>query len=31
MIRYEEDYFGEEISTLKQSIIIKDINPFKFL
>lgn len=31
MLPYEEDYFGEELSIFKQSIIIKDISPFKFL
>lgn len=27
MLPYEKDYFGE----FKQSIIIKDVNPFKFI
>ena len=31
MLPYEEDHFGEELSIFKQSIIIKDVNSFKFL
>ena len=31
MLPYEEDYFGQEISIFKDTMIIKIIEPFKFL
>ena len=31
MLPYEDDYFGEEISIFKNTMIIKNIEPFKFL
>ena len=31
MLPYEEDHFGQDISIFKESIIIKDCDPFKFL
>ena len=31
MLPYEEDYFGKEISIFKDTMIIKNIEPFKFL
>ena len=31
MLPYEEDYFGQEISIFKDTIIIKNVEPFNFL
>lgn len=31
MLPFEEDYFEEEINIFKQSMVIKDVSPFKFL
>ena len=31
MLPYEEDYFGQEISIFKDTMIIKNIEPFNFL
>ena len=31
MLPYEEDYFGEEISIFKDSMIIKNVESFQFL
>ena len=31
MLPYQEDYFGQEISIFKDTMIIKNIEPFKFL
>ena len=31
MLPYEEDYFGQEISIFKDTMIIKNVEPFKFL
>ena len=31
MLPYEEDYFGQEISIFKNTMIIKNIDPFTFL
>lgn len=31
MLPYQEDYFGQEISIFKDTMIIKNIEPFQFL
>ena len=31
MLPYEEDYFGQEISIFKNTMIIKNVEPFTFL
>ena len=31
MLPYEEDYFGQEISIFKDTMIIKNVEPFTFL